>query len=217
MLELLIERVRQSESVEDIWVATTTHPSDQAIVDACQRFDVSIYRGSEENVLQRVVECALASKTDLIVELTGDNPLIDPRLIDDLVVSFKESQCDFATNVFKPGFTLGMVAQVVTTNLLQKVASLTSDPLDQEHVTRYIHSHPEQFSIFHLDWPKGNSRPELRLTLDTPQDYKLIRTLFEMLYLKNPNFNFEAICEFLDSNPELLKINQHIVQKFISN
>ena len=214
-LGLLIERVRRARRTDEVWVATTRRPADQAIIDICDSLNVPAFRGSEENVLQRVAECSSASGADVMVELTGDNPLIDPRLIDDLIKVFHQESCDFATNVLKPFYTLGMVAQVVSNKVLQTMAASTTAPLDQEHPTRYILKRPDRYKIFNLVWPDDKPRPEFRLTLDAAEDYKLIKTVVEALYPRYPAFTFEMICNFLDNNPAISQINQSIVQKRI--
>lgn len=213
MLELLIERMRKSRNVDELWVATTLNPADQAIVDLCESLGVPCHRGSENNVLQRVLECAVASKTDIIVELTGDNPLLDPVLVDRLVEIYKQNNYDFVSNILKPGYPHGMIAQVFSANLLQKVNAATDDPLDQEHVTRYIHRNPGRFSLFNLEPAGDEIRPGLRLTLDTPEDYKLIKMIFENLYPGQPAFSFGDILGFLDARPDLAGINNHVRQK----
>ncbi|MBI4389230.1 MAG: glycosyltransferase family protein [Nitrospinae bacterium] len=213
MLELLIERMRQCRTVDEVWVATTSNPADQAIVDLCESLGVPCHRGSENNVLQRVLECAVASNAGIIVELTGDNPLLDPALVDRMVAIYKQNACDFISNILKPGYPHGMIAQVFSTNLLQKVSDATDDPLDQEHVTRYIHRNPGRFSLFSLEPATDQIPPGLRLTLDTPEDYKLIKIIFENLYPARPGFSFGDILGFLDARPELVKINTHVRQK----
>ncbi|MBI4383902.1 MAG: glycosyltransferase family protein [Nitrospinae bacterium] len=213
MLELLVERMRKCRALDGVWMATTANPADQAIADLCESLGVPCHRGSENNVLQRVLECAVASKTDIIVELTGDNPLLDPVLVDRMVDIYKQNNYDFVSNILKPGYPHGMIAQVFSANLLQKVNAAADDPLDQEHVTRYIHRNPARFSLFSLEPAADQIRPNWRLTLDTPEDYKLIKIIFENLYPGQPAFSFDDILGFLDARPELVKINTHVRQK----
>ncbi|MEO5589679.1 MAG: NTP transferase domain-containing protein, partial [Gemmatimonadaceae bacterium] len=99
MLARMIERLRRCRTLDDIVVATTDHPADESIVRFAEAFGVAVFRGSEEDVLDRVVGAATASRADVIVETTGDCPLVDPGLVDKVVGDFLVGGADFVSNI----------------------------------------------------------------------------------------------------------------------
>lgn len=215
MLEMMIERARRAETLDGIVVATTTSPADDAIVEVAQRAGVGCYRGSELNVMSRVLEAALAYGADLIVELTGDSPLIDPAIIDETVNAFLAGDYDYVANVLERTYPIGMDVQVFSTAILADAASRTDDPIDHEHVSLYIYRHPEFYKVHNLVAAKKLTRPDLRLTLDTPQDLALIRNLFDSLYPDNPTFSLADIIAYLDANPVVAALNAGVQQRVV--
>jgi len=212
-LELLIERLKRARRVDEIIVATTVNKNDEPIVKLCERLGVPFYRGSEGDVLSRVLEAAKSIGGDIIVEITGDCPLIDPEIVDQCIDLFFSGEYDYVSNILKRTYPRGLVVQVFPTAILEKAASLTKDPMDHEHVSLYIYNHPEIFRLKNVYAPSELHWPELALTLDTPEDYKLIKEVFERLYVKNPNFLTKDVIELFLRNPELAEINSHIQRK----
>ena len=106
-----------------------------------------------------------------------------------------------------------MATQVFATEILDQVSKLTNDPVDHEHVSIYIYRHPEQYRLFNVSAPADQTRPNLRLTLDTIEDYEVIRSIFEALYPKNKEFNLTDTINFLDAHPEIASINADVKQK----
>lgn len=215
MLELMIERLKRVKSAENIVVATTTHPADDPIVGLAERLGVGHYRGSENDVLARVLEAARAHRIDVIVETTGDCPLIDPAIIEDVIRAYRETGVDYASNILERTFPIGMDAQVFSTEVLADVARRTSDPVDREHVSVYIYHHPELYRLLNLPAPPALTRPEWRLTLDTAEDLALIREVFAELYPKNPEFSLGDIFALFQRRPELPAINSHVRHRWV--
>jgi spore coat polysaccharide biosynthesis protein SpsF len=212
LLELMVERLRHARHVDAIVIATTEDPSSEPLCALAERLGIGCFRGSEDDVLARVLGAARAYDADLIVELTGDCPLIDPAIVDQVVERFLEGDADYASNVLERTYPRGMDTQVFPTAVLAEVAELTDDPHDREHVSIYIYEHPERYRL--VDVVSG--RPELadyRLTVDEPDDYELIKTVFEALHPGDPAFGLDAIVALLETRPELAELNRHIEQK----
>lgn len=213
MLQLLIERLEHAKTLDKIIIATTTNKEDTSIEELSKTLNVGCYRGSEDDVLDRVLQAAVTSGTDIIVEITGDCPLIDPGVIDTLVTIYHSGTYDYVSNVLKRTFPNGLDTQVFSTKTLQKVAQLTDDPVDHEHVSLYIYEHPAIFSLYNHESDIAEKYWDLRLTVDTQEDFLLISTIFNRLYPSNPDFRLSDIITLIEKEPELLQINQNIQQK----
>ncbi|HLJ93365.1 MAG TPA: glycosyltransferase family protein [Gemmataceae bacterium] len=213
MLELLIERLRRARRIDQIVVATTGHPSDDAIDELARRLGVGCFRGSEEDVLDRVLRAAQSVGADLIVEITGDCPLADPEIIDDLVDVYRANSYDYVANVLKRTYPAGLDIQVFATAVLAEVARLTQDPADREHVSLYIYEHPERYRLHNVESDLPENYWDLRLTLDTPEDYELLAAVYEELYPRNPAFRLDDVLRLLDRRPDLRALNAEIQDK----
>lgn len=213
MLELMIERVRRAKKVSEIVIATTTSPVDDSIVELAERLGVGHFRGDEDDVLGRVLQAAESAKADVIVELTGDSPLIDPEVIDQLTGLYLANRYDYVSNNLKRTFPLGLDTQVFSTKTLALVAQLTRDPVDREHVSLYIYKHPERFALFNVESGLPEKYRHLRLTVDTVEDFALIEKIYETLYPGNPVFTLQQVLALFDTHPELAAVNRHISQK----
>jgi spore coat polysaccharide biosynthesis protein SpsF len=223
LLQLMIERLKRIDLVNGIIVATTTNKSDDVIVSLCSQLDINCFRGDENDVLGRVVEAAQQYKTDIIVEITSDNPLIDPHLCNDIIKKYLEldPNIDFVSNDVgcyrddvKVTFPLGLCnTKVFRRTLLEKVAKTTSNAVDREHVVNNIVNNPGKYSLFNVNAKKIYNRSDIRLTLDYPEDYKVIKSVFEALYPLNPDFTADDIVSYLDENKKIKSLNKNCVQQ----
>jgi spore coat polysaccharide biosynthesis protein SpsF len=213
MLAMMVERVRRVPGVDAIVIATTVNASDDPIAELAARLGVGCHRGSEEDVLQRVLDAARAHDLDVIVELTGDCPLIDPAVIASVIATYRTAGVDYVSNCLDSRtFPLGMETQVFATDILADVARRTDDAGDREHVSLYIYRHPELYSLQNHPAPAPLA-DGARLTLDTPADYELIRRVFEALYPTKPDFDLAAILALFRRQPELRALNAGVAQK----
>lgn len=215
LLELMIERLRQVPELDGIVIATTADPSCQPIEDLAKRLGVGCFRGSEDDVLDRVLRSAQSAQADLIVELTGDCPLIDPDLVSEVIREFRSRDVDYCANVLQRTHPRGMDVQVFPTKVLARVAELTNNPSDREHVSIYIYTHPEQFRLHNVTSSHSAEEADLRLTVDTPDDFKLVSEIFQRLYPTNPRFRLADILKLMREQPELRVINSHVRQKAV--
>jgi len=209
-LQWIIERLRNSKYLDNTIVATVSSPSCDPIVNLCHRLDCNYYRGSEDDVLSRYIETAHAFAFDVCVRITGDCPMVDPAIVDRLISMFFQSECDFCSNSIERTFPRGFDVEVVSTETLDKI-NLLAEGVDRQHVVTYIYeSHPEDFTLKNWVAPKELFHPELRVTLDTLEDYVLIHTLYETLDL---GFTALDVVTTMIANPELQQINADIKQK----
>ncbi len=213
-LERMIERIKHARYIDEIVVATTVNKADNPIVELCDRLGVSCYRGSEEDVLERVLIAARNVKADLICELTGDCPLIDPLIIDNVIIAHRSGSYDHTSNFLNQRtFPIGLDVQVFPTHVLEKVAVLTDDPIDRVHVSYYIYCNPKLFRLNGITANPEVFGPDIRITLDTKEDYEFIQKIFTALHREDSIFYARDIVKFIKKNPELMNINRHIRQK----
>jgi spore coat polysaccharide biosynthesis protein SpsF len=213
MLELLIERLQMAKLLDQIVVATTQNPTDDVVEHLTHSINVGCFRGSENDVLDRVLRAAHANEADVIVEITGDCPLIDPTVLDQVIRIYQIKNVDYVSNVLQKTFPHGMETQVFSTAVLEKVAQLTQDPIDHEHVSLYIYEHPEIFSLFNVSSDLPEKYWDLRLTVDTPEDFQLIKEIYKLLYPQNPAFTLYDIVDLLEKRKDLIELNHKIQQK----
>lgn len=215
LLSHMIERLRRSWQLDQVVVATTLNETDDPIAELAAGLGVGCFRGSEDDVLARVLGAAQACRADLIVETTGDCPLIDPEVVDQVIATFLANQVDYCANVLKPTYPRGMDVQVFPTEVLARVEQLTTDPADREHVSLYIYEHPEQFRLLNVASGLREADSEHRLTVDTPADLALVEQVFERLYPSKDHFDLHDILDLLRADPVLAGLNRHISQKAV--
>jgi spore coat polysaccharide biosynthesis protein SpsF len=208
LLELMIERVHRIEYIDEVVIATTINATDDPIVDLAEQLNVECFRGSENDVLGRVLGAARSVRADVIVELTGDCPLIDPDVATQVIEFYLLHDFDYVSNdhLSVPGtfdydsYPEGMDTEVFSVNALTVVDGESQNPDDREHVSRYLFTQPK-FTNAVIPAPPNLRRPNLRLTLDVESDYFRIRRVFEELYPSNPNFTLADILAAIDKNP----------------
>lgn len=209
VLELLVERLKRSKLIQEIVIATTLNKSEDIIVHLCRRLKIRCYRGSENDVLKRVLEAALTNKADIIVEITGDCPLVEPTVVDECIRKFLTGKYNYvSTGCLETTFPNGLSVQVFPTKVLAEVNALTNNPIDHEHVSLYIYKHPERYRLGNVKARGDLYWPELAITLDTPADFKLIKIIFEKLYPDNNEFTAYDVIHFLKKNLKLTKFNE---------
>lgn len=213
MLEILIERIRQARRIDGVVVATTDSAADDPIEALAKSLHVGCFRGSENDVLDRVLQAARRYSADIVVEITGDCPLIEAEKIDQMVCSYQHMQCDFMMNRFDGSYPPGLGLRIFWRETLERVNQLTQNPVDREHVTLYVWEHPELFSIYPFQNNLDRKYWDIRLTVDNEEDFVLIAAIFSELYPQNPRFDLYDMIDLLERKPELLEINRHIQGK----
>lgn len=209
-IKMLIERLRMSERIDTIILATTVNPEDDAIEQFCSKNQVVCFRGSSDDVLGRVYTAAKLHGTEVVVEVTGDCPLLDPWLIDECIDIFLKSDFDYLSNFLVQSYPPGIDVQIFTYGALERMHLMARDPKFREHVTLYILKHPEEFKMHNISAPPELYYPDWHLELDEPKDYELIKKIYEALYPDNSSFTTLAIIALLKAHPEWLEINRDV-------
>jgi spore coat polysaccharide biosynthesis protein SpsF len=210
LLAHMVERLKRSKELDGIIIATTTNPADDVIVELAARLGVDCFRGSEEDVLDRVLKAARTFDVDVIVETPSDCPCLDWSILDHVVRTHRRRGHDYVSNNLKPSYPGGMDVQVFATDVLEDVARRTNDPVDHEHVSLYIYRHPEIYSVSNVEAPGELRDPTIKLLLDTPADYRLISATYDALYPFKPEFTCGDIIELMRRRPEMRAINADV-------
>jgi spore coat polysaccharide biosynthesis protein SpsF len=210
MLQMMIERLKQAQTLSAICVATTENAPDDPMEELAHSLDVGCFRGSEEDVLARVLGAARAESVDLIVETTGDCPMIDPGVLDACVLAYFTQDFHYCGNHLVESFPRGLDVKVFATDLLAEVAALTQDPADREHVSLYIYEHSERYRIVNVQAAGALARPDWRWTVDTADDLAFVRAIVEVL---GRSFTAAEAAALLQQRPDVVAINSHIEQK----
>ena len=207
LLEIFIERIKSSNLIDDIVIATTINEKDDVLIDFCKFRDIKYFRGSEEDVLGRVLDAAKDNNADIIVELISDNSFIDSGIIDEVIQYYLDNDYDYVSNFIpKLTFPTGIAIQVFSVKLLDEVDKLTNEPVDRENVTWYIYHHTEKYKIGTV-YAKGVlNNPKIRLDLDYPEDFELIKKIYE--HFNNLLVPLEEVIKYLKENPKLMEINK---------
>ena len=213
LLEIQLERLQQSTLIEQIIVATTTQAQDDVVVDVCKELAINFYRGSEEDVLSRYYEAAVAFDANVIVRLTSDCPLIDPVIVDEVIEIYARQQdtIDYVSNTLERTYPRGLDVEVFSFEALEKAYEEAVLQRDREHVTAYFYSNPDVFKIDHVKGEQDYSH--FRWTVDTPEDCELIELILNELYEDKQLFYMQDVIQLLTRYPEWNDINAHIEQK----
>lgn len=215
MLELMIERLRYVPEIDQIIIATTVNETDDPVEALGKRLSVGVFRGSEEDVLERLVQATRAYKIDTLVQLTGDCPLIDPKIISRVIQHYRVADVDYVSNVVTRSYPIGMDTQVYAAAILHDVFGRADQPKHHEHPSLYIYKHPETYSLSNVLAPSSETRPELRLTLDTAEDLAVIRNVFTALRPDHADFSLAKILSYLDANPDVARINAAVQHRYV--
>lgn len=212
LLECVVRRFRECRTLDLVVVATTVEQGDDAIAEWCEKNGVAIFRGSEEDVLGRVVGAAQQYGADAIVQMGADSAYLDYQLIDHLVGCFRNGNFDFVCNSLKLTYPLGIYGHVVKLETL--VALNQQDDLtenDRSDVVRYIWEHPKSYSILNIEAPELLRHPELRLTIDYPEDMEQAKNVYA--HFGSPFFTTQQVVDLCLQKPELFAKTRNLVQQ----
>lgn len=218
VLQHVIERVEQASSIDEIVIATTMLKQDDIIVEETQKCGVKYFRGSEEDVLARYYLAARENNAEVVVRITSDCPLIDPFVTDEIVKFFKITKMyDIVSNASSDlslrTYPRGLDTEVFSFNALEKAYNHANNVYQREHVTPFIY---ENCSMIYY-YKNSVDYSRYRLTLDTEEDFELIKEIYYRLYKNKHNFYLKDIINLLEIYPELAKINANVEQKKINS
>lgn len=211
VLEHLIERIKLARLPEMIVLCTTTSPTDDSLVDLAQKCGVQHFRGSEKDILKRHLDAATNFGIDFMANVDGDDIFCDPELVDRTVEAYVKGHADF---IKWDGLPLGVSPCGFSVEALRKVCQMKDETDTETGWSRYF----TDTSMFKVEILKHENkelnRPDIRLTLDYPEDFKLIEKIFENLYLQNKIFTLKDIIQLLERKPELVEINKNVREEY---
>jgi len=202
MIVRQIERISRARRIDRLVVATSDQPDDDVLEAALQREGIAVHRGPLDNVLARFIGALEAYPADHVVRLTADCPLTDPGLIDATIDLHLSTGADYTSN--SPdgaAFPKGLDVEVITAAGLRRVAAEADSPEAREHVTWDVWNQPLRWKIAWLNAAPGEG--EIRWTVDRPDDYAFVATVYDHLYPKDRNFTSDDIKAFVATRPDL--------------
>lgn len=210
ILEHVINRVKKSRLIDLIVVATTLSVKDMKIVKLCSSKNILVYCGESDDVLDRFYQVAKIIKPKNIIRITSDCPLIDSKIIDNVISAHLKSKADYTANTFLERFPDGEDVEVFKYSALQKAWEKAKLESEREHVTPFLRKHPEIFK--HKSVVSKDDYHNKRWTLDEKKDFVFIKNIYKFLYLKNNFFGMKEILNLLKLHPELENINSKIIR-----
>jgi len=196
MLERIIERIQAARRIDKIIIATSTNKENDRIAIIGRKNKIDVYRGSEEDVVDRIYKAAKQAKADVIVRITADDPLVDPELMDRMVGERKRRQLDFLGNSNPETFPHGLNLDVMRMEALERLWELTRNPKYHDTFREGMFENPAKFRIGNYE--HENNLSHLRWTVDTREDLEFMRGVYKHLYTKKRIFLMKDILEFLE-------------------
>jgi len=210
MLLRQIERVSRSKLIDKLCIVTTTDASDDLLVEQCEKYNIQYYRGSMDDVLDRYYQAAKRHGAEHIVRLTGDCPLADPEVIDDVIRYYMDGGYDFVSNCIHSTFPDGLDAAIFSWAVLEESWREAVLPSHREHVTSYARQTADRYRIGSYEAPYNRSH--MRWTVDEKEDYEFVLRIYEELYPVNPAFTSEEVVSLLSGNKDIASINSHFAR-----
>jgi spore coat polysaccharide biosynthesis protein SpsF len=214
MLARVVNRVRRARCLEEVVIATTTEPADETLTALCASRGWPCCRGSPDDLLDRYYGAAQEFGADVVVRITSDCPLIEPELIDRVVRELLDHRppLDYASNVLpRRTYPRGLDVEAFRFETLKVMWQEDDNPAWREHVTQFLHHHPERFAIQGV--LNDCDLSAMRWTVDTPEDYELVRLIYGAF--GHDRFSWQEVLRLLEENPQWLEINRHVTQKVV--
>ncbi|MGD0212631.1 MAG: glycosyltransferase family protein [Terriglobales bacterium] len=210
VLARVVKRTRRAILLDEVVVATSVLPADDAIVRECESLKVACFRGDELDVLDRYYRAAQKFAADAIVRITSDCPLIDPELIDATIRSGLDQRADYASNALIEMYPRGLGVEVCTVNALARAWSDGKENYQRTHVTPYLYENQELFKVVSIIGEADYSK--YRWTLDTPEDLELIRAIYQH-FGNRDSIRWIEVLDLMEARPDLAALNSHVRQK----
>jgi len=206
IIEFLIEQLKTSNLQQKI-VAIPDDNSDDILFNFLNNLKISCYRGSKLDVLDRYYHCAKQFSFNHIMRLTGDNPLIDPEIVNNAIKQYCDSNCDYLTNSIDRTFPNGTEVEIFSFNALEIAWKNAKKKSEREHVTPYFYNNPKKFKIHYFKQQKNQSK--FRYTIDRKEDYNLVVEILSRI--KKRPIKTSDIIELLTNDPELFELNSNMI------
>jgi len=206
VLDCVIKQLAHCIRIDKIVVATTTSNKDNKIEEHLRKIGIPCFRGSELDVLDRHYQCAKKFSFSTIVRIPSDKPLIDPEVVDNIIKKYHSVPYDYASNFMTPSYPSGTEVELLSFNTLETVWKKAKLPSEREHVTKYILSHQNEFSILNIEYTRNLS--QFRWAVDRMEDLELVKEIVSKI--KKRPILMNEILKLLDTEPHLMKINRNV-------
>lgn len=205
----MLDRLEYSQNIDKTIVATSNDQSNDVLCEYLRSRGTEVFRGSEDNVLERFYFAANKFQTKGVMRLTADCPLIDPKICDTLINLFIKKKLDYITT--GPSIAEGLDGEIFTFEVLKEMYEKATLKSEMEHVTQYVHNHRDQFNIFKYESEQDHS--QYRIVVDEPEDFEVVKNIIEHFCREEDRlFHFGEIKEYLDENPKIREKNLHIIR-----
>jgi len=213
VIEHVLTSVKSAHLVDTVILATTGNAADDDLARVGAAMGVRVCRGSEHDVLGRFLLAIDGVEGDVIIRNTADEPLLDPTVIDLVIGQFLKGGCDYASNMIERTWPRGMDTEVFSRQALETSDRLGTTPEHREHVTIFMRTHPELFALKSVTSRPEECWPDLRLCIDTSEDYRMLQRLFECLAPGRFPVPVGVMIDWLKAHPEVAAINMGVQQK----
>lgn len=208
MIELLLRRLSASKCISKIVVATSVDPRNEPLAFHVRSLGFDVYLGSENDVLDRFYQAAKPYGADSIVRITGDCPLVDPDLVDQVIRLHESSGVDYCSNIEPPTFPDGLDIEVFTFSALERAARDATKAFDREHVTPFLRNSP---SVTRSNFVNSVDLSSQRWTVDEAADFTVVEKVFGAFHPRQ-NFTWRDVLQLQDASPNIFHMNQHLVR-----
>ncbi|OGJ56780.1 hypothetical protein A2635_00755 [Candidatus Peribacteria bacterium RIFCSPHIGHO2_01_FULL_51_9] len=214
LLMHLLDRVRQSKLLTGLVVATPDTPPNDTVEEFCQSYGVPCFRGSEDDVTDRMIKALENQNADIGAEVYGDCILTDPAILDLCIGEFLKGGYDFVGNGLKETFPSGTYVEVFSMQAFRKAAAGCNDLSIREHGTYCLRLNPGgRYRIRNIEAQGSLRRSDLHLDLDYPEDFEVVKAILEH-FAPRSDMSTEEIITFLDAHPEIARINQNVHRRW---
>lgn len=218
-LECQIKRLSRSKLINKIVLATTDKKEDDPLEAFAKEMQIPCFRGSEEDILARILGASESQNGELQVQITGDCPFIDPTVVDQVIQVYLDDQenYDFVSNEIERSYPIGLDCRVFPVKVLKEVDEVCKDPVHRIHGSTYIYMGPgkTKYRSKNIFAPENLRHPDWRWTLDTPEDLKFFQTIFKYFGEEIVSLDSAELADWLRKNPQVLEINSNVRQKSI--
>ena len=205
-IKYLLDRLSRSTKLNEIIVATSSEKANRPLIEYLEEIGYKVFVGSEDNVLERYYLASANYKNHNIIRITGDCPLVDPLLLDKMIDHYVANDADYLSNIWPRSFPKGLDIEIFSYHSLNRAYHETSDKYDLEHVTPYIRE-SGKFNV--ANYLNKNDFSNQRWTVDWPEDFELIKEIFEY-FTPEIFFSWEEIISLYQDKPEIFNINKHL-------
>lgn len=199
----VLGRIQRSRTLDQIVLATTRLPEDDVLGEIATELGIAVFRGSENDLVERYYQAALKYEASIVVRICADNPVVEPREIDRIVNFHLQGQSDFSANthnILNNRYPDGLGAEVFDLEKLREVRAATDDPRHREHPHTYFYEHPEKFRIGTVQCPREFQRPELKLDVNTPAELTFMQEIYDYWYPRKADFHITDIIAWYDQH-----------------